>query len=124
MRPVENISGKEFEESTIEPGIRDVVLFLRKHGFVTFASCEGGEGHPRDTAWVRVASEGNRNFISGTRIRLAQILIDGGYREFTLKEIYEHSSNEVCDVYSYVEVEFWKRKPITPEREPRGYYDV
>ncbi|MGA2063234.1 MAG: hypothetical protein ABSG67_22415 [Thermoguttaceae bacterium] len=32
--------------SDLDPGIRDVVLLLRKAGFKTFTSCEGGKGHP------------------------------------------------------------------------------
>ena len=29
----------------LDEGIKEAVIFLRKHGFETFASCQGGEGH-------------------------------------------------------------------------------
>jgi hypothetical protein len=30
---------------TLDPGIREIVLLLRKAGYKTFTSCEGGRGH-------------------------------------------------------------------------------
>jgi len=32
-------------DEILDEGIKDAVIFLRKHGFETFASCQGGEGH-------------------------------------------------------------------------------
>lgn len=36
---------QQVDPSDLDPGIRDSVLLLRKAGFKTFTSCEGGKGH-------------------------------------------------------------------------------
>jgi hypothetical protein len=36
---------RKLDPRTLDPGIRDAVLLLRKAGFRTFTSCEGGRGH-------------------------------------------------------------------------------
>jgi len=43
-RPSSN-SPNKINLDDIDPGIRDAVLLLRKAGFTTFTSCEGGKGH-------------------------------------------------------------------------------
>ena len=35
----------ELDPRTLDPGIREIVLLLRKAGYKTFTSCEGGRGH-------------------------------------------------------------------------------
>ena len=35
-----------FDPKDLDDGIREIVLLLRKAGFNTFTSCEGGRGHP------------------------------------------------------------------------------
>jgi len=37
----------------LDEGIKDAVIFLRRHGFETFASCQGGKGHCYSEPTVR-----------------------------------------------------------------------
>ena len=46
------VQEKEFHPP-LDPGIERAVLFLRQHGFRTYASCEGGEGHAYPKPTVR-----------------------------------------------------------------------
>ena len=43
--------------SSLDEGIREAVMLLRKHGIETFASCEGGAGHPYLETTIRFHGE-------------------------------------------------------------------
>jgi hypothetical protein len=44
--------------AVLDPGIRDSVLLLRKAGFKTFTSCEGGKGHAFQRGTIGLELEG------------------------------------------------------------------
>jgi hypothetical protein len=43
----------------LDDGIREIVLLLRKAGYKTFTSCEGGRGHPFREPTVGLKLEGS-----------------------------------------------------------------
>lgn len=50
------------ELDSLDEGIREAVMLLRKHGIETFASCEGGAGHPYLEATIRFDGERSEGF--------------------------------------------------------------
>lgn len=72
---------------TLDDGIREIVLLLRKAGYKTFTSCEGGRGHPFREPTVGLKLEGD---YFQFRVRLAQFLHSHGrwFFEITLVSSY------------------------------------
>ena len=64
---------------TLDDGIREIVLLLRKAGYKTFTSCEGGRGHPFREPTVGLKFDGD---YFGFRDRLVQFLHSQGRRFF------------------------------------------
>lgn len=50
------------ELDNLDEGICKAVMLLRKHGIETFASCEGGAGHPYLEATIRFHGERSEGF--------------------------------------------------------------
>ncbi len=48
-----------FDLADLDNGIREMVLLLRKAGYKTFTSCEGGRGHPFREPTVGLKVEGD-----------------------------------------------------------------
>jgi len=108
-------------EGELDPGIAPVVELLRRKGFNTFASCEGGEGHAFTHPTVRIEPL-SIYYMSGNAIELALVLSVAGYQGYSIKQI---NSFQVSPVpwtgqpgLNYIEVEFWQyplEHPITEE---------
>ncbi len=76
-----------FRTDTLDEGIREIVLLLRKAGYKTFTSCEGGRGHPFREPTVGLKLEGD---YFEYRDRLVQFLSSQGrwFFEITLVSSY------------------------------------
>ncbi len=92
-------TGASLEVDDLDPKIRPIVELLRGQGVETFASCEGGTGHPYPVPTVRFhgdRSEGFRAFsialqhglVIGDLRRVWQVVDgepDGPFWEMTLE---------------------------------------
>jgi hypothetical protein len=54
---VKNRTSQKSFEKRLDPGIRHVVLMLRRGGIETFESCQGGKGHCREQPFVKFYGE-------------------------------------------------------------------
>lgn len=77
-----------FDVNDLDPGIKDLVLYLRKSGLNTVASCQGGRGHtlPGPTVYLKPQPDQSMSGLWGA---LNCVLIEGGYEEFHLMEVNE-----------------------------------
>lgn len=66
---------------TLDDGIREIVLLLRKARYKTFTSCEGGKGHPFPEPTVGLKFDGD---YFQFRDRLVQFLHSHGRRFFEI----------------------------------------
>ncbi len=83
--------------SDLDPGIRDVVLLLRKVGFKTFTSCEGGRGHSFRHETVGLVLYGDyRSFHK----KLVRFLRSHGMENFTVSLVTDYP---VGKSYVYLE---------------------
>lgn len=81
-------------EDKLDPGIRNLVVYLRQHGFRTFNSCQGGDEHSSPTAMVSLLSDNEYpGSFYETHMRLISILLLGGYREFAINRVERYSNN-------------------------------
>jgi hypothetical protein len=73
------MAGDDFDPNALDIGIRETVLLLRKAGFETFMSCEGGKGHSfrHETIGLRL-----RGDYFKFRDRLAKFLRSQGMQWF------------------------------------------
>ena len=79
--------------SDLDPGIRDVVLLLRKAGFKTFTSCEGGRGHSFRHGTVGLVLEGDfRSFHK----KLVRFLRSQGMENFTVSLVIDYPEGKSC----------------------------
>jgi len=90
-----------FDPKTLDDGIREIVLLLRKAGFKTFTSCEGGRGHPFQEPTVGLKLEGN---YFRFRNRLVKFLHfhDRHFFEVTFVSSY-HNNHPKGKHYVYIE---------------------
>lgn len=70
-----------FDPDTLDDGIREIVLLLRKAGYRTFTSCEGGRGHPFRDPTVGLKFKGDYFQV---RDRLVQFLQAHDRRSFEI----------------------------------------
>lgn len=91
----------------LDPGIRRVVVYLRAHGFRTFASCEGGDGHTYALPTVRLLPDLGQS-PDGTRERLARCLAAAGFEAFWTACFY---FNQPSPFGCFVQVELWGDPP-------------
>lgn len=106
----------EFDPARLEPGVRDVVVFLRSKGIPTDSSCEGGKGHSFPLPTVQCPVPVGQD-AGPLRQKIAQVLWDAGcYRTFEVKESYTYVSNP----------HMRDNKDVPNSREPRDdvYVDV
>ena len=80
-------------ERPLDPGIRDAVLVLQKHGVETFESCEGGVGHPFPEPTVRFHGDPSEGF------RALAIAQQNGLRVDQLRRYYQIQSGEPTGPY-------------------------
>ena len=93
----------------IDAGIVGVVRLINSGGFMTTASCEGGDGHRFLRPTVRVASQGD---LDETRKALCCWLIENGARGFTASTVLLYQRSGTPEPYSYVEIEFWSQATL------------
>jgi hypothetical protein len=105
------------EWDELDPGIRDVVRYLRDLGFDTHYSCEGGKGHM--CQYPMVALLAHTETLESLRRRAVSALLRGGYRDFRSTIRFSHGATD--RPYSgwggglEVAIEFViDRKPIRP----------
>lgn len=85
---------------TVDPGIAHEVDVLRRAGFCTFSSCEGGPGHAFDCPVVRLWPTWRLSCIDA----VADALRCAGYDSFILKDCRQH--NDAGMWCRFIEVEF------------------
>ena len=114
-RTADGRSPIEWDE--MDPGIRDVVRYLRDLGFDTHYSCEGGKGHMCE--YPLVALLAHTETLESLRRRAVSALLRGGYRDFRSTIRFSHGATD--RPYSgwggglEVAIEFViDRKPIRP----------
>ena len=78
----------EFEQS-LDPGIAQAVMILRKEGIETFESCQGGPGHSYLEPTIRFHGEYPEGF------RAYSVALYNGLRVHSLRRIYEHQGEEL-----------------------------
>jgi len=88
----------------IDPGVREFVRELNDAGFVTFGSCQGGEGHAFDRPAVQIEATYG---LSPTRKRLVE-LMRGKEIACTVSEIYLCQADRIMPE-SYLQVELWQK---------------
>ena len=82
-------STDNFDPDGLDDGIRDTVLLLRKAGFKTFTSCQGGRGHSFREEVIGLALEGR--YCDFER-RLVRFLRAQGMKEFSLSLMTDYTS--------------------------------
>jgi hypothetical protein len=101
----------------IDPGIVDVVRFLRERGFDTFNSCQGGPGHTYERPSVSFLNNTGESF-EEARERGVCSLLAGGYRDFSTNIHVYHGFTRRPEAGGWptqVDVEFWVDEiPILP----------
>lgn len=92
----------------LDPGIADVVYMLRREGFNTFSSCQGGKGHDFSLPMVRIHPE-NPIDMRPEIMSIAETLADAGYRGFYIKAVqaFQGARPWLPETQSFIEVEFW-----------------
>lgn len=79
------------DPSDLDPGIRDSVLLLRKAGFKTFTSCEGGKGHSFRHGTVGLELDGDyRSF----QKKLIRFLRSQGMENFTISLVTDYPAGK------------------------------
>lgn len=81
--------------SQLDPLIVDEVRLIRKAGFNTIGSCQGGKGHGMVCPTVLMVPDPAPNERSITFLRhdLAKVLVLAGYHGFSLMERWTYQSN-------------------------------
>jgi hypothetical protein len=98
------------EGETLDPGIKDLVFYLREGGFDTITSCQGGRGHSFSMPTIRINPHGDMGEVEK---RLAEWLTRGGYSGYYIKQINSYQTEPLPWIVggelptSFVEVEFW-----------------
>ncbi len=69
----------------LDARIRDVVLMLRDHGFNTFCSCEGGNGHSFERPTVQMEYDGLAMNDMDQAAYLHSVLLDNGRERFEIR---------------------------------------
>ena len=70
-------------ELELDDGIKRAVLLLRQAGIETFASCEGGAGHPYPEPTIRFHGERSEGF------RAFAIVMENGLRVLALRRTWQ-----------------------------------
>lgn len=83
---------RELEQS-LDPGIAEVVMVLRKHEVETFESCQGGPGHSFPTPAVRFHGD----YSEGFRAFSVAIMLELNVRE--LRRVYGFHTGEIVGPY-------------------------
>lgn len=103
---------------TLDPGIADVVHWLRRNGINTFASCQGGKGHSYKFPTVRI-QPGDPEAMQLDAMNVARVLAAAGYRGYYIKQVHTYQDKPFPwkpATQSFIEVEFWSApKPIDKE---------
>lgn len=99
------ISGK------LDPGITDLVHLLRREGFDTFTSCQGGPGHAFEHPTVRIQPT-DPHKMQPEIDRLAGVLSVNGYGGYYLKAVYAYQNDKIPwqvpdNPQCFIEIEFW-----------------
>lgn len=79
-----------FRLDTLDDGIREIVVLLRKARYKTFTSCEGGRGHPFREPTVGLKLDGD---YFQFRDRLVQFLHAHGRRFFEITLVSSYHQN-------------------------------
>jgi hypothetical protein len=97
----EKMDHHKLDHNDLDPGIHDTVLLLRKAGFKTFTSCEGGKGHPfRHETIGLVLNSDYRSFHK----RLVKILRSQGMQCFQINLVTDyHPDHPKGRSYVYLE---------------------
>jgi hypothetical protein len=85
------------DPDTLDDGIRETVLLLRKAGYTTFTSCEGGRGHSFRHATIGLEFDSDyRTF----QKKLVRFLQSRGMENFTVSLVTDYPADK-----SYVYLE-------------------
>ena len=80
----------DLDLNDLDPGIRDSVLLLRKAGFKTFTSCEGGKGHSFRHETIGLELDGDYHPFQK---KLAKFLRSQGMRCFQINLFTDYHPN-------------------------------
>ena len=98
-------------EGTLDAGIAPVVELLRRKGFNTFASCQGGPGHAFERPTVRIEPDNLYQMLSEVG-EIALVLSEADYCGYSIKQVNAFQDEATPWIgqpgLNYIEVEFWQ----------------
>jgi hypothetical protein len=108
-----------FDWKDIDAGVRDVVRFLRAHGFETYGSCDGVKRTEfSDDVPNVLLMPGKGESLEQTRVRVVRSLLSAGYRDFSSHTDQCHGDTGRDGISggfpSAVRLEFYDDLPIRP----------
>ncbi len=109
-------TAKELTEiyAPLDPGIQTLVELLRDWGHNTVSSCEGGKGHACHLPTVIIKPDHvARVEQSNQRIKIADLLIRGGYHGFGIRIFQENYYQNKLDAWNalpwQIRVQLWAK---------------
>ncbi len=96
-----------YSSGTLDPGIRDVVVFLNRHGIKTQSSCEGGDGHAFKFPTVVIKDDDKI-----TADMIAGVFVGGSYAAFTIQhnKYYQDTAWPWKSGAHNFTIEFWRKE--------------
>lgn len=108
--------------SEVDEEIKPLVRALREDGFVTVASCQGGNGHTKNLPWVSIQPNTFEYFrvhettLEDLEDTLVDWLIDRGFVGFEthIVKSYQASKHQWKPTENAcVQIKFWSRKSLS-----------